>query len=172
MARASITVVLLIVLAIVASLMGAGGRRQAATDAAGANEPAPASTPGFVPRPFVPRPGSRDQFIPAGKTAEQATQAKVSLIKFGWRKGGFDTVMIASFTIDNANDVAIKDILVTCELTAHSGTAVGVTAATIYERIPAHARKTIREVNMGSGVSIAFSQAATASCKLASFEAG
>jgi hypothetical protein len=100
------------------------------------------------------------------KNDDTLAPGSVNLINYSWRKGGFDTVMIASFTIQNKNDFAIKDIDVVCELSARSGTVIGYTAKTIYDTVPAHGRKTFRELNMGSGVSFDFGQAESAFCKI------
>jgi hypothetical protein len=122
-----------------------------------------------------PLPGARhpDQFIPADESAAAGRAAaaanNVKLLKFSWRKGGFGTVMIGTFTIANENEFAVKDIPVACKLTAPSGTVLGVAAATIYERFAPHSRKTISELNMGSPIAIDFSQAAGASCELGPF---
>jgi len=97
---------------------------------------------------------------------------KLKLVNFDWRKGGFGTVMIATLTIENLNAFPVKDIAVACQLTARSGTAIGYTAATIYDVVPARAKKIFRELNMGSGVSADFNQAEAASCKLGGYSQG
>lgn len=130
---------------------------------------------GLVLRETVADPSSPNAAAVLKVTADSdprgiAAGRKVNLTNFDWRKGGFGTVMIATFTISNENDFAIKDLYVACELTAPSGTKIGYAAATLYERVPAHGRKTVREVNMGSGISRDFNQAATASCKLGPFD--
>ena len=101
-----------------------------------------------------------------------AQDQKLRLVNFDWRKGGFGTVMIATLTIENPNAFRIKDIDVACELTAKSGTAISYTAATIYDVIPARARRIIRELNMGSGFTTDFNQVEAASCKLSRFSRG
>src|SRR5436190_1406651 len=64
-------------------------------------------------------------------------KTRVSLKTFRWKKGGFDSVMIASFTIQNNNEYAVKDIDVGCRLLANSGTEIDSARQTIYERVPA-----------------------------------
>jgi len=112
------------------------------------------------------------QTAKAAAAESEAAGHKVSLVDYSWRKGGFNTVMIATFTIANGNDFAIKDLYVACELSARSGTTIGVTAVTIYDTVPARGRKTFREINMGSGITLDFNQAASASCKLGPFKRG
>ena len=90
----------------------------------------------------------------------------VSISKMNWRKGGFGAVMILTVTIENKEDFAVKDIDIACELSAKSGTTIGVAANTIYDTVPAQERLTVRELNMGSGVTIDFNQADRAFCKL------
>ncbi len=90
----------------------------------------------------------------------------VSISKMTWRKGGFDTVMIVTLTIENKEDFGVKDIDIVCELTARSGTPIGITASTIYDVVSPHGRLTVRDLNMGSGVTIDFNQADRAFCKL------
>lgn len=104
-------------------------------------------------------------------TPAVGSSAEKQLIQldFDWRRGGFDTVMIATFKIKNGNPFAIKDIAVVCELSAPSGTTVGLNTVTLYEIIPAKGRKTIREVNMGRPLSLDFGQAAGASCLISKF---
>jgi hypothetical protein len=113
-----------------------------------------------------PAPSATD---PGGEAAAAIRAGQnVHLAKYSWYKGGFGTV-IASFATENSNDYAIKYIDVVCQLTAPSGTAIGYTATTIYDRVPAHGRKIVREINMGSGVTADFNQAAGATCKLGKF---
>jgi hypothetical protein len=109
---------------------------------------------------------------PPGVGAEApliAAQRNVALLDFAWRKGGFETVMIATFTIKNDNDFAIKDMYVGCVLSARSGTTLGAASTTIYDTVPAHSRRTFREINLGAPVAIDFGQASAASCKLGQF---
>jgi hypothetical protein len=66
-----------------------------------------------------------------------------------WRKDGFGSVMIADFAIKNASDVALKDVEIECLNYAPSGTTIDANYKTIYQLIPAHKTRTIREFNMG-----------------------
>jgi hypothetical protein len=90
----------------------------------------------------------------------------VELVDYHWRKGGFDNVMIATFTIENDSHLPIKDINISCELTGESGTVLGHTSNTIYQLVPANAHKTVSDFNMG----LIHSQAVRAYCKLVTFK--
>ena len=92
----------------------------------------------------------------------------IKLTDFKWRKGGFNNVMIATFTIENDNPFTIKDIDVTCDIAAQSGTVLGHSAKTIYQIFPAKDRKIVRDFNMG----VIDGQADRVSCKLGSWAEG
>ena len=100
-------------------------------------------------------------------TAAQARE-KVEMSDFRWKKGGFDSVMLATFTFDNKNEFSVKDIEVRCEHSAKSGTTIDSNSRTIYEAIPAHSKKTIRDFGMG----FIHSQAASSSCRIVSVAIG
>lgn len=76
-------------------------------------------------------------------------ESKVTLENMSWRKGGFDTVAVADFTIKNNNTVSVKDIQVTCEAVAASGTVLGTVKETVYETIAPQKTKRVRDLNMG-----------------------
>jgi hypothetical protein len=73
----------------------------------------------------------------------------VSLVLDSWTKGGFDSVMIANFTVKNPTKYSVKDISVTCTHYAASGTEIDSNTRTIYEMVKAKDQKRIREFNMG-----------------------
>jgi len=93
-------------------------------------------------------------------------QGSVELVGYRWRKGGFDNVMIATFTIENDSPVPIKDIGIDCQLSAESGTVLGHATNTIYQIVPANGRKTVTDFNMG----FIHSQTANAYCELRTFK--
>jgi hypothetical protein len=92
---------------------------------------------------------------------------RVRLKKYDWFKGGFDTVMLGHFTIQNANPFDVKDISIHCEVSGNSGTVLGTTSATIYDVVPANKTRTFRDVNLG----FVRNQAAQAWCKLTDVKA-
>jgi|GEM_PF-748373 len=86
-------------------------------------------------------------------------QAKID---FKWKTGGFGSVMIADFTIQNPSNYAIKDLEVTCTHFASSGTKIDSNTRTIYELVPAKGKKIVKGFNMG----MINSQASTSSCSV------
>jgi hypothetical protein len=80
-----------------------------------------------------------------------------------WQKGGFDTVMIADFTITNPTQYRFKDFEVKCTHYAPSGTEIDSNTRTIYEIVEPHSTKFVNQMNMG----FIHSQAAESACKLA-----
>lgn len=83
-------------------------------------------------------------------------------VDMNWSTGGFDTVMLADFTITNRSACDVKDFKVRCTLFGNSGTRIDSTSKTLYEVVPAGAKKTFRKVNMG----FIGTQAASASCEI------
>jgi hypothetical protein len=57
--------------------------------------------------------------------------------------------MIASFTFSNPTDFDMKDMVVTCDLSAPSGTKISTAERTVYEIVPARSQKTVSRINMG-----------------------
>lgn len=102
----------------------------------------------------------------APREPEPSPRSKVSITKFSWSKGGFDTVMEGTFTIRNDNSFAVKDMRMKCDLSAKSGTALDSVEETIYEIVSANSSKTFREVNMG----FVRSQTASATCEIKGVE--
>jgi hypothetical protein len=86
----------------------------------------------------------------------------VSIQKWSWTKGGFDTVMIADFAIKNELPWPVKDITIRCTYNAPSGSQLGSLSNTIYERIESHKTKHVNRVNMG----FIHTQAKGASCSV------
>jgi hypothetical protein len=87
----------------------------------------------------------------------------VELSKFSWKKGGFDTVMLANFTLASTLPFDVTDIVVSCSVSADSGTVLGRPQTTIYKRIAAGSKIRISELSLG----FIHSQASSASCEVA-----
>lgn len=87
---------------------------------------------------------------------------KVHIAYFQWRKGGFDSVMIADFQVDNDNPYSVRDIEIRCDVSGESGTVIGRPSKTIYRRIPPHTSTWFMQESMG----FISSQAATADCEI------
>lgn len=84
----------------------------------------------------------------------------VLLTNFSWSKGGFNTILVANFTLKNLNDLQVRDMEVVCEVMAPSGTTVSRPRTTVYEIIPAGKSKVFKEISVG----LIHSQASGASC--------
>lgn len=87
----------------------------------------------------------------AKEDAKVAKQVAVyhTKLDFTWSKGGFDNVLLANFKIRNDNEFPIKDVTITCNYTAASGTELGSNTQTIYEVVKAKSTKSINNFNMG-----------------------
>jgi hypothetical protein len=67
--------------------------------------------------------------------AKTVAMRDVSLVLDSWTKGGFDSIMIANFTVKNSTKYSVKDITVTCTHYAASGTEIDSNTRTIYEMV-------------------------------------
>jgi hypothetical protein len=79
-----------------------------------------------------------------------------------WTTGGFDSIGMMTFTIENGNDYIVKDIGVLCRFSGNSGTHLGVRAHTVYETVKPKAKRKFAKVNIG----FIPAQSARASCDL------
>lgn len=86
----------------------------------------------------------------------------VKLTRFSWAKGGFDSVMLATFTVENTGERSVKDIEFTCVHSAKSGTVIDRNRKVVFDTVPAKGRKTFKEFNMG----FIHSQADSSSCSI------
>lgn len=108
--------------------------------------------------------GSGGTSSPATDNPKDLARSQVSL-DFKWRKGGFDSVMEATFTIKNDSNFDLKDFEIKCEHFSKSGTSIDSNNRTIYDVVKAHSRKKFPNFNMG----FIHSQAATTSCGIRDF---
>ena len=84
-------------------------------------------------------------------------------LAYQWaEEGSKGNAMIGSFTMTNNNDFDVKDLTVTCERFADSGTNVDSSTRTIHEVVKAHSSKTINDFNTG----LIQSQSAETSCRI------
>jgi len=81
-------------------------------------------------------------------------------LDLSWKRGGFETVMLADFTVNNGSDYSIKDFEITCKHYANSGTFIDSNRKTVYDIVPAHSTKKFSDFSMG----FINSQVATSSC--------
>ena len=91
--------------------------------------------------------------------------ANVKILKWSWKKGGFNNVMIGTFTIQNTNEFGVKDIVISCKHFAPSGTLIDTNTKTVYQAIKSKASLTIKDFNMG----LLHTQAAESSCSVKDF---
>jgi hypothetical protein len=110
---------------------------------------------------IVGRGGSSTSQSPTPATPREQALAAVKL-NYDWQKGGFGSVMTADFTITNPTAFTVKDIEVTCEHYAASGTKIDSNQRTIYEVVPPKGKKHIRGFSMG----FIHSQARSSSCRI------
>jgi hypothetical protein len=75
--------------------------------------------------------------------------AKMRIGGFAFDRVAFGSVMEARFVIYNDNPVPVKDIEITCEHTANSGTKIDSNTRTIYERIEKRSYYAVPKMNMG-----------------------
>ena len=89
-----------------------------------------------------------------GLLAEQASYADnperaLDISKFSWEKGGFGSVQLVRFTVNNKASFAIKDFTLVCHHQGASGTDMDENTRVVYQVAPAHGSVRVREVNMG-----------------------
>ncbi len=98
----------------------------------------------------------------ASRTPLEVAKDETKLVRFSWRKEGFDNVMLANFTFRNNSPYDVKDLDIECEHSAPSGTVIDKNERTIYQIVKAHSTRTIRDINMG----LIDTQAAASSCEV------
>lgn len=109
------------------------------------------STPTQPPAPSRPDP-------------QQSALAKLKL-DFTWKLGGFDNVILATFTVKNGNDFDVKDIQIRCEAFGKSGTKIDRNTRTIFDVVKAKKTKQLPEANLG----LVNSQAHQLACEIVGF---
>ncbi len=90
-----------------------------------------------------------------------AALARVKL-DYTWEKAGFDNVMIANFTVRNPTKYRIKDLEITCNHFAPSGTEIDKNVRTIYESVPPNGTRRFNKFNMG----LILGQVKSSSCNI------
>jgi hypothetical protein len=108
------------------------------------------------------------QDIGVSKPAEDPSRIKervadaVRITRFNWRKDGFGSVMLLSFTVKNDSSRDVKDFRVTCRHSAKSGTVIDSNSQIVYDVVKAHSVKRFNDFNM----EFIDTQAASSSCTL------
>lgn len=87
-------------------------------------------------------------------------------LDFTWHKDGFDSIMIANFTIENKGPQAAKDFEIECTHSANSGTVIDRNTRTIYEVVKPNSKKRFANFNMG----FIHSQATRSGCSITNFK--
>ena len=83
------------------------------------------------------------------KPKEPSTEDRLEFKLVNWQKGGFDNVMLLTFTVKNCNPYAIKDMLGGCDLFAPSGTRVSTVVRVVHEKVDPGKTRRFNTVNMG-----------------------
>ncbi len=86
--------------------------------------------------------------VGCGKSAP-APQEQVSTKIKKFTKGGFDSVMIANFAIENKTQSTIKDIEIVCDSYSETNTRIDSNRRTIYKLLAPGKSLEINEFNMG-----------------------
>lgn len=84
-------------------------------------------------------------------------------VDVAWEIGGFDNVFLADVTVHNLGSKSVKDVAISCDLAAKSGTAVGSVKGRILEVFDGKRKRTVRRLNLG----LIHTQADRATCGLA-----
>ncbi len=101
---------------------------------------------------------------PAAPDPHEEALAKLKL-EFDWKLGGFDNVILATFTVKNGNDFAVRDLQIRCEAFGKSGTRIDRNTRTIFDVVKAKGTKRLPEANIG----FVNSQADKLSCQIIDF---
>jgi len=86
---------------------------------------------------------------------------RTSLEITSWQKEAYNVAMV-DFKISNRNDYPVKDIKISCDVYAKSGTKLGANERTIYDIVDPKKSKTFNDFNMG----FINSQAEKIGCKI------
>jgi hypothetical protein len=117
-----------------------------------ASAPAPAVTTGKKAAasavPAVSKTPKADPPAPKRLSTDEVL-AQIRLSNLTWKKDGFDTVMLVSFTVQNPADVAVKDLELTCTHSANSGTTIDKNTKVIYEKLGPKSKRSFTDFNMG-----------------------
>lgn len=82
-------------------------------------------------------------------TPKQVAIWKTKIEKYSWSKGGFETVLLLDITLQNRGDRDVKDVEVSCDHIAKSGTKIGKSVGIIHEVFEAQKSRRIKQFSMG-----------------------
>lgn len=105
---------------------------------------------------------------PSAPAAPDPREVALTNLKldFTWKLGGFDNVILATFTVKNENDFDVKDLQIRCEAFGKSGTRIDRNTRTIYDVVKAKGTKRLPEANLG----LVNSQAEKLACDIVDFK--
>ena len=103
---------------------------------------------------------------PRTLTPKEQARKLVSIEKYNWSTGGFGNILEADLTIKNDSKYTIKDIEITCNHYAKSGTKIDSNTRTIYDIVKSKSKKTFYKFNMG----FIHSQAEKSGCVVSDFK--
>src|SRR5437868_531926 len=66
-----------------------------------------------------------------------------------WRRGGLGSVALVTFTLQNTNDYAVKDIQISCAFNRRDGSHLTDRARVIHDTVNMKSRKTFARVHVG-----------------------
>lgn len=81
--------------------------------------------------------------------ARRPVRERMNISGQSWTTGGFDTVGMMTFTIENDNDYMVKDITISCSFRGNSGTFLGDRTHTVYETVKPRSKRKFSKVNIG-----------------------
>lgn len=83
------------------------------------------------------------------RRAQSEIVSGLEITNYQWRRGGFDTVALLSFTLKSTLSFPVRDVVIGCEGAGNSGTRIATMVKTVYEIVPAKGSKRVNELNMG-----------------------
>lgn len=79
----------------------------------------------------------------------EAAALVTTSLDFSWKKAGFGNIMTADFIVTNAGQRAVKDLDVSCDHFAASGTRIDSSKRTLFHSVAAGETKRFPGFNMG-----------------------
>jgi hypothetical protein len=90
-----------------------------------------------------------DAAPPVEGGAEVAPVDGLKIARQSWRRGGFGSNALVSFTLRNANDYAVRDIEISCAFTRRDGSHLTDRKRTIPDTVDMKSRKTFARMHIG-----------------------
>jgi hypothetical protein len=90
-----------------------------------------------------------DAAPPVEGSAEVAAVDGLKIARQSWRRGGFGSNALVTFTLRNANDYAVRDIEISCAFTRRDGSHLTDRKRTIPDTVDMKSRKTFARMHIG-----------------------